>query len=110
MYLYSFEKLNVWQKSVDLVETIYKISSNFPKEEKYDLTSHMRKCVVSISSNLAEGTSRITSKDKAHFFYNCIKSYNGIVMPINNLEKIEFYYWGWIYTDKRTYYEGFQYD
>ena len=67
MYLHSFEKLNVWQDSVDLVESIYKITERFPKEEKFGLVSQMRRCFVSISSNLAEGTSRITSKDKAHF-------------------------------------------
>lgn len=67
MYLHSFEKLNVWQDSVDLVESIYKITEKFPKEEKFGLVSQMRRCSVSISSNLAEGTSRITPKDKAHF-------------------------------------------
>lgn len=67
MYQHSFEKLNVWQDSMDLVELIYKIVKTFSSDEKFGLTSQMKRCSVSISSNLAEGTSRITKKDKAHF-------------------------------------------
>lgn len=67
MYQHSFEKLNVWQDSIDLVEIIYKIVKKFPSDEKFGLISQMKRCSVSISSNLAEGTSRITNKDKAHF-------------------------------------------
>lgn len=58
MYEHSFEKLNVWQESVDLVELIYKLTDSFPKEEKFGLVSQMRRCGISISSNLAEGTSK----------------------------------------------------
>ena len=68
MYQHSFEKLNVWQDSIDLVELIYKNVITFPDDEKFGLSSQMKRCSVSISSNLAEGTSRITNKDKARFF------------------------------------------
>jgi len=67
MYQHSFEKLNVWQDSIDLVELIYNTVKTFPDDEKFGLVSQMKRCSVSISSNLAEGTSRITKKDKAHF-------------------------------------------
>jgi len=67
MYQHSFEKLNVWQDSMDLVELIYKIVKQFPSDEKFGLVSQMKRCSVSISSNLAEGTSRSTNKDKAYF-------------------------------------------
>lgn len=67
MYRHSFEKLNVWNDSIDLVELIYKTVKTFPSDEKFGLSSQMKRAAVSISSNLAEGTSRITSKDKAHF-------------------------------------------
>jgi len=67
MYKHSFEKLEVWQDSIDLVEVVYKISESFPVEERFGLTNQMRRCSVSIASNLAEGTSRITQKDKSHF-------------------------------------------
>ncbi|MEZ4792658.1 MAG: four helix bundle protein [Gelidibacter sp.] len=67
MYEHSFEKLHVWQDAIDLVESVYTITKTFPSSEVYTLTSQMRRCVISIASNLAEGTSRITDKDKAHF-------------------------------------------
>jgi len=66
-YQHSFEKLNVWQDSINLVELIYSIVKTFPSDEKFGLSSQMKRCSISISSNLAEGTSRITKKDKAHF-------------------------------------------
>lgn len=67
MKIYSFEKLNVWQESIKLIKNIYKITNDFPKEEKFGLVSQLRRASVSIASNLAEGTSRKTQKDKAHF-------------------------------------------
>ena len=67
MFEYSFEKLEVWKESMELVKMIYDVTKRFPVSEKYGLTSQLRRATVSISSNLAEGTSRITNRDKAHF-------------------------------------------
>jgi four helix bundle protein len=67
MYLYSFEKLEVWKESIKLVKTIYVLTNNFPENEKFGLVNQLRRATVSISSNLAEGTSRSTDKDKAHY-------------------------------------------
>lgn len=67
MHLYSFEKLEVWKDSINLTVLIYKLTKAFPDEEKFGLTSQMRRSAVSISSNIAEGISRSTNKDKAHF-------------------------------------------
>lgn len=67
MKTYSFEKLNVWQQSLELVKMIYEITKRFPQEEKFGLSNQIRRASVSIASNLAEGTSRVTKKDKAHF-------------------------------------------
>ena len=67
MYEHSFEKLHVWQDSIDLVELIYNITDQFPKSETYNIVGQMRRSSISIPSNIAEGTSRITNKDKAHF-------------------------------------------
>jgi len=66
-YIFSFEKLNVWVDSKELVKLIYVMTSKFPDEEKFGLTSQLRRASISISSNLAEGTSRNSVKDKAHF-------------------------------------------
>lgn len=65
--IFSFEKLLVWQKSRILTSEIYSITSKFPKEEIFGMTSQMRKCSISISSNLAEGSGRSSIKDKARF-------------------------------------------
>lgn len=67
MHLYSFEKLEVWKESIKLVKTIYVLTNNFPENEKFGLVSQLRRATISISSNLAEGTSRSTDKDKAHY-------------------------------------------
>lgn len=67
MRVFSVEKLNVWQKSRQLSVTIYNATKEFPSEEKFGLISQMRRCSVSISSNIAEGTGRHSSIDKARF-------------------------------------------
>ena len=67
MYVFSFEKLEVWKESILLVKAIYKLPDNFPSTEKFGLISQLRRASISISSNLAEGTSRNTNKDKARF-------------------------------------------
>lgn len=60
-------KLEIWKRSVDLATGIYSLTKKFPKQERYGLTSQMRRCSVSISSNIAEGSSRTTNKHFAHF-------------------------------------------
>ncbi|MCC1484433.1 four helix bundle protein [Winogradskyella immobilis] len=67
MHTYSFEKLDVWKEANQLAIFVYKITNQYPNEEKFGLISQMRRCSVSVSSNIAEGTSRLTKKDKAHF-------------------------------------------
>ncbi len=67
MYKYSFEKLEVWQNAIELSVIVYEITNKFPSEEKFGLTSQMRRASVSVASNIAEGTSRRTSKDKNYF-------------------------------------------
>ena len=67
MYQYSFEKLEVWQLSIEFVKDIYNLTKTFPVEEKFCLVSQINRAVVSIPSNIAEGTSRNSGKDKAHF-------------------------------------------
>jgi four helix bundle protein len=63
----SYRDLIVWQKSKDLVIEIYKITSFFPREEVYGLTSQMRRCSISIPSNIAEGRYRGTKRDFVQF-------------------------------------------
>jgi len=67
MYIYSFEKLSVWIEAKDLAKTIYSLSKKFPSDEKFGLTSQLKRASISICSNIAEGSARNTGKDKAHF-------------------------------------------
>lgn len=62
-----FRKLEVWKDAVQLCTSIYSLSDNLPKEEKFGLQSQIRRSAVSIPSNIAEGCSRRTSKDFARF-------------------------------------------
>ena len=67
MYLYSFEKLEVWQLSRKLIGIVYKITDKFPAEEKFGLTNQLRRAAVSVASNIAEGSSRNSLKDHIRF-------------------------------------------
>lgn len=64
-----YTKLDVWLESRNLTNLLYNISKGFPKEEMYGLTNQMRRCAVSIPSNIAEGCGRQTSNDTIHFLH-----------------------------------------
>ena len=82
MRMFNFEKLQVWQKSKDLVIQIYKVTKYYPKEELYGLTSQLRRAAISVSSNLAEGSSRKTGKDMAYF---TTLAYSSLMEVMNQL-------------------------
>jgi four helix bundle protein len=62
-----FKELKVWQKAIELVTETYLKTASFPKDEIYGLTSQIRRCAVSIPSNIAEGCGRKTNKDFSNF-------------------------------------------
>jgi len=64
---FSYKNLEVWQNSMRLVPLIYNLTNSFPDTEKYNLIVQMRRCVVSIPSNLAEGRTRMTTKEYFRF-------------------------------------------
>lgn len=65
----SYLELDIWKQSRILVSDVYSITKNFPKEEMYGLTNQIRRCAISISSNIAEGCGRNYKKDSLQFFY-----------------------------------------
>ena len=67
--LKNYKELKVWQKSYELCLAIYKITAKFPKEELYGLISQVRRCAVSIPSNIAEGYGRKTTLDYIRMLY-----------------------------------------
>ena len=62
-----YRDLLVWQKSIALVKLIYQISQDFPSEERFGLTSQVRRAAVSVPSNIAEGQARYTTREFIHF-------------------------------------------
>lgn len=62
-----YRKLIVWQKAMELVRVVYRISKDFPSDERYALTDQLRRSAVSIPSNIAGGCGRTSRKDYAHF-------------------------------------------
>ena len=67
MYEFYFQKLGVWQQSRNLVLRLYQETKSFPDEEKFNLTSQIRRAVVSIPGNIAEGIGKSYFKDQARF-------------------------------------------
>ena len=63
----SYRDLIVWQKATSFAEHVYRIQRDFPKEERYGLCDQLRRAVVSIPSNIAEGRGRDSAKDFSHF-------------------------------------------
>lgn len=67
-YIKSYKELVVWQKAMGLVKEIYLLTEKFPKSELFGITSQMRRAVVSIPSNIAEGYGRKSTKEYSQFY------------------------------------------
>ncbi|RBP44321.1 four helix bundle protein [Roseimicrobium gellanilyticum] len=65
--MFGFEKLDVWQKAIEFADQVYTVTRAFPSDERFGLTNQMRRAAVSVSSNIAEGSARISPKDFARF-------------------------------------------
>ena len=74
MKIRSFTDLNAWKEGHQLVLKVYSLTKLFPPEEQFGLTLQMRRCVVSVTSNIAEGFSRKGVKEKAQFLYMALGS------------------------------------
>jgi len=86
MKIRSFKDLDAWKEGHKLVLIIYKTTKAFPKEELFGLTSQLRRCSVSITSNIAEGFSRKSFKEKIQFYYLAL----GSVTELQNQIQIAF--------------------
>lgn len=89
-YHFSFEKLDVWNRSVDLSVLIYKITKVFPESEKYGITNQLRRACNSIGANIAEGSGRKSSVEKARLFEIAFSSLLELVHFLRLSIKLEF--------------------
>lgn len=91
MYTFGFEKLEVWIKSRFLTKKIYVITRDFPETEKFGIIPQLRRAMISVCSNIAEGASRFSKKDQKHFynmaFSSLMETLNQLILS-NDLEYI----------------------
>lgn len=84
---YSFQKLIVWQEAKKLVVDVYHLLDNFPKFEKYALCDQIRRAMVSVPSNIAEGSGRRSLKEKIHFleisYGSLMETFNQLLIAID---------------------------
>ncbi|MBP5630380.1 MAG: four helix bundle protein [Bacteroidaceae bacterium] len=89
---YSFETLKAWQEAKKLVVTVYRLIEDFPKFEKYALCDQIRRAIVSVPSNLAEGSGRISLKEQIRFieisYGSLMEAYNQLLIAAD-LEYID---------------------
>ncbi|PMC25381.1 four helix bundle protein [Hoylesella buccalis] len=72
----TFRDLSVWQKSMNLTRRVYELTASYPQEERFGLVSQMRRCAVSIPSNISEGYGRETNNEHIRFLYISLGSCN----------------------------------
>lgn len=70
----SYKDLEIWQEGIELVSTVYKLTSDFPKAELYGLTNQLRRAAVSVPANIAEGYARNHQAELRQFFYVALGS------------------------------------
>ena len=81
---YAFENLSAWKESRKLVMIVYQLLDRFPKFENYALCDQIRRSIVSVPSNLAEGSGRISAKEQLHFYEisygSLMEAYNQLIL------------------------------
>ena len=81
---YAFENMKAWQEARKLVVEVYRLLDSFPKFEKYALCDQIRRAIVSVPSNLAEGTGRTSAKEQLHFYEiaygSLMEAYNQLII------------------------------
>lgn len=87
--MHNFQELIIWQKAMDVTEDVYRLSANFPKEEKYGLTSQIRRSAISVPSNIAEGAGRNTDGEFKHFLGIASGSSNELLTQLFLSHKLE---------------------
>lgn len=98
--MYAFENMKAWQEARKLVVEVYRLLDEFPKFEKYALCDQIRRAIVSVPSNLAEGSGRVSVKEQLHFYEisygSLMETYNQLILAADlnyiggdNLEELK---------------------
>lgn len=80
--------LDVWKKAMELAESIYSVTAEFPKEEQFGLTAQIRRAAVSIASNIAEGAARNSNKEFMQFLYVAMGSLSEVETQLLLAERL----------------------
>ncbi|MDP3723310.1 MAG: four helix bundle protein [Candidatus Omnitrophota bacterium] len=91
------KRLVVWQKAIDFIEKIYRVTEQFPSEERFGLVTQMRRAAISVASNLAEGAARQTVKEHLQFYYVARGSISELNTQTEIAHRLQF-----IDTEQRT--------
>jgi len=91
MKIKSYKDLDIWKRSIKLVEDIYRVTKSFPREELYGLTSQMRRAAVSIPSNIAEGFTRLHDKEYKQFLYIALGSCSELSTQIIIASRLKYF-------------------
>lgn len=81
-FVYSFERLEAWKRSRKIASKIYAVTKSLPPEERYGLVQQIRRAILSVSSNLSEGSGRQSPKDQSHFY---TMAYSSLLEVLNQL-------------------------
>src|SRR5919205_127820 len=84
------EKLEVWNRAVEFVTAVYRMSDKFPKEEKFGLTSQIRRAAASVPANIAEGAARDSPREFVHFLSNAQGSASELATELLIAHRLEF--------------------
>jgi four helix bundle protein len=88
--MHRFQNLDIWKRGIDLAEKVYKVSAGFLSEKKFGLTSQIRRCAVSIPSNISEGAGRNSKKECNHFLGIALGSLAEVQTQIELASKFKF--------------------
>ena len=85
-----FRNYKVWQRAMDFVESVYRLSANFPKDERYDLTSQLRRAATSVPLNIAEGAGSSSDKEFGRFLSYALRSTYETMTALELAERLGF--------------------